>query len=69
MQPMGGGVVIQCGPHESHLVIFDESEDVCPLPPTAVLPQAASPEKVTQKNTVTHRGELLAKEKEKRAAK
>lgn len=50
-------------------MIFDESEDVCPLPPTAVLPQAASPEKVTQKYTVTHRGELLAKAKEKRAGK
>lgn len=39
---------------------------ICPLPPTAILPQAASPEKVTQKYTVVHRGELLAKEKENR---
>ena len=67
MQPMGGGGVIQCGPRESHLVIFNESEDVCPLPPTAILPQAVSPERVTQSYTVTQRGELLAKEKEKGA--
>lgn len=61
------GGVIQCGPRESHLVIFNGSEDVCPLPPTAILPQAVSPERVTQSYTVTQRGELLAKEKEKGA--
>ena len=53
--------VIQCSPRESHLVIFNGSDDVCPLPPTVILPQAASLEKVTQKYTVTHWGELLAK--------
>lgn len=53
--------VIQCSPRESHLVIFNESDDAHPLPPTLILPRAASLQKVTQKYTVTHRGELLAK--------